>query len=260
MIGIRLLILHPYFTIQLILAITGILSLRKLRRQSEGSNVGPYTESDYLYFQLALLMLVVYLITVLLPFPPYDQHFVSPLVPLTIPFVAEGLRVTFQAGKKRVIALALAAPILFAVEIGRETAQNSWHPVWQLSCYREVTQVVETNSGPDEVVMSFWPGFVFESGRRYFPNLEDHFVYRVMNKISPEERVRYHVISKDQVMRALTGRETNVLVIPQWIIEYYHDLSPREIEEFHEAVDANYSLISEIRGIAIYRRRPLQIK
>ena len=254
MIGIRLLVLHPYFTFQLVLGIAGILSLVKLRR-AEGLKAGPYTESDYLYFQLAFLMLVVYLATVLLPFPPYDQHFVSPLVPLLIPFVTEGLRVTLQAGRKRVIALALAAPLLCAFEIGTETARNSWHPVWQLSCYREVTKVIEANSRPDEVVMSFWPGFVFESGRRYFPGLEDHFVYRVMNKISPEERAHYHVISKDQVMRAITGRETNVLVVPQWIIEYYHDLSPREIEEFHEGVDANYSLIREIRGIAIYRRR-----
>ena len=255
MIDIRLLILHPYFTIQLVLAIIGILSLVKLGG-AEGSKAGPYTKSDYLYFQLAFLMLLVYLATVLLPFPPYDQHFVSPLVPLLVPFVAEGLRFTLQAGRKRVIALTLAAPLLCAFEIGTETARNSWHPVWQLSCYREVTKVVEANSRPNEVVMSFWPGFVFESGRRYFPGLEDHFVYRVMNKISPEERMHYHVISKDQVMRAITGRETNVLVVPQWIIEYYHDLSPREIEEFHEAVDANYTLINEIRGIAIYRRRP----
>lgn len=260
MIGVRLLILHPYFTIQLILAITGIISLRRLRRQPEGSNFGPYTESDYLFFQLAMLMFVVYLATVLLPFPPYDQHFVSPLVPLTIPFVAEGLRVTFQVGRKRVIALALAAPILFAAEIGRETTRNSWHPLWQLSSYREVTKVVEANSSADEVVMSFWPGFVFESGRRYFPGLEDHFAYRVINKISPEERVRYHVISKDQVMRAITGREINVLVVHPWILEYYHDLSPVETQEFHEAVDANYSLVSNIRDIEIYRRRPQQIK
>jgi Dolichyl-phosphate-mannose-protein mannosyltransferase len=256
MIGIRLLIFHPYFTIQFILAITGILSLRKLRRQPEGSGASPYTESDYLYFQLALLMLLIYLATILPHFPPYDQYFDSPLVPLLIPFVAEGLRVTFRAGRKRVIALALAAPILFGVEIGRETARDSWHPVWQLSCYREVTRVVEANSGPDEVVMSFWPGFVFESGRRYFPGIEDHFVYRIMNKISPEERARYHVISKDQVMRAITGREINVLVVHPWVIEYYHDLSPRELQEFHEAVDANYSLVSNIRDIAIYRRRP----
>jgi hypothetical protein len=258
MIGVRLLLFHPYFTIQLILAITGILSLRKLRRQT--SNGSPYTESDYLYFQLALLMLVVYLVTVLLPFPPYDQHFVSPLVPLLIPFVAEGLRVTIRAGGKRVVALALVAPILFAIEIGRETARNSGHSIWRLSSYRETTKVIEANTSPDEVVMSFWPGFVFESGRRYFPGLENHFVYRVMDKMSPEERTRMHVVSKDQIMRAITGGEINVLVIHPWILEYYHDLSPAEIREFHTAVDANYSLLRNIDRVEIYRRRSTQSK
>jgi len=260
MIGVRLLILHPYFTIQLILTITGIFSLRRLRRQPEGSRMGPYTESDYLYFQFAILMLMVYLATVLLPFPPYDQHFVSPLVPLTIPFVGEGLRVTLQAGGKRVIALALAAPILFAVEIGRETTRNSWHPLWQLSSYYEVTKVVEANSSPDEVVMSFWPGYVFESGRRYVPGLEDHFVFRIMNKITSQERSRYHVISQEQVLRAINGREIGVLIIHPWILEYYHDLSPREFQDFHEAVDANYSLVTSISEVAIYRRISTQIK
>src|SRR5260370_32734637 len=48
MIGIRLLILRPYFTIQLILAITGILSLRKLRRQPAGPDASPYPASGYL--------------------------------------------------------------------------------------------------------------------------------------------------------------------------------------------------------------------
>ncbi len=254
-IGVRLLTFHPYFTIQLILAITGILSLLKLRRQLEGLSASPYTESDYVYFQLALLMWVVYLTTVLVPFPPYDQHFVSPLVPLMIPFVAEGLRVTFRAGRKRVIALALAAPILFAVEIGKESTRSSRHPLWQLSSYREVSKIVESNTSPDDVVLSFWPGYVFESGRRYFPGLEDHFVYRIINKISPEERARYHVVSKNQIMRAITGRETSLLIIHPWILEYYHDLSPRELQEFHEAVDANYSLISSVTDVDIYRRR-----
>jgi len=255
MIGVRLLLFHPYFTIQLILAMTGIVSLLKLRRHREGMSASPYTESDYLYFQLALLMLVVYLGTVLLPFPPYDQHFVSPLVPLTIPFVAEGLRVIFRVGRKRVIALALVAPVLFAIEIGKETRRNSWHSVWHISSYREVSRIVENNSGPDDVVLSFWPGYLFESGRRYFPGMENHFVYRIINKISPEERARYHVVSKDQIMRAITGRETSLLIIHPWILEYYHDLSPRELQEFHEAVDANYSLLSNVTNVGIYRRR-----
>ena len=41
---------------------------------------------------------------------------------------------------------------------------------------------------------------------------------------------------------------------------FRHDLSPRELQEFHEAVGANYSLISNITGVEIYRRRPLQNK
>jgi hypothetical protein len=254
--GVRLVTFHPYFTIQLILAIIGIVSVLRLRRRPEGWSGSPYTESDFLYFELALLMFVVYLATVLLPFPPYDQHFVSPLVPLTIPFVAEGLRVMSRAGRKRVIALALATPVLFAVEIGKESTRSSWHPVWQLSSYHEVSRIVESNSGPDDVVLSFWPGYVFESGRRYFPGMENHFVYRILNKISREERARYHVVSKDQILRAITGRETGLLIIHPWILEYYHDLSPRELQGFHEAVDANYSLISSVTGVDIYRRRP----
>jgi hypothetical protein len=86
--------------------------------------------------------------------------------------------------------------------------------------------------------------------------LEDHFVYRIMNKISPEERARYHVISKDQVMCAINRRTVNVLVVPSRLIEYYTDLSPSEIQEFHAAVDANYSVVSKIKDIAVYRRRP----
>ena len=258
MIGIRLFILHPYFTVQLVLAVIGIRSIFKMRSASSGREPGPYSDSDYRYFELAFLMLAVYFVTVLTPFPPYDQHFVSPLVPLLIPFVAEGLRVTFQVGGRRVIALALAAPLLFAVETGRETRQNSGHPVWQLSCYREVTKIVEENSRPDEIVMSFWPGFVFESGRRYVPGLENHFVYRIMNKISANEQRRYHVASQDQIMSAVASGVPELLIIHPWILEYYHDLTSSEIQEFRVAVDANYFMISEVRGIAIYRKKPVQ--
>jgi hypothetical protein len=258
MIVVRLLLFHPYFTIQLILAIIGILNLRGLRGRAEASSLGPYTKSDYRYFRLAFLMLFVYSLTVLLPFPPYDQHFVSPLVPFLIPFVAEGLRVTFQSGRKRIIALIMIAPLLFAFEIGRETARNSWHAVWQLSTYDEVTKVVEANSSPDEEVISFWPGFVFESGRRYFPGLEDHFVFRIINKTTAEEKYRYHVPSKDQILRAIADRETSVLIIHPWILEYYHDLSPDELQEFHAVVKANYSLVSRIQEVEIYKRMPTQ--
>ena len=64
--------------------------------------------------------------------------------------------------------------------------------------------LIEANSRPDEIVLAFWPGYIFESGRRYLPGLENNFVYRIMNKIAPAERTRYHVISHDQVMSAIS--------------------------------------------------------
>ena len=59
------------------MAVVGGVSLLKLRKNKQG----PYTGEDFLYFQLAFLMLVVYTAVALTPFPPYDQYFDSPLVP-----------------------------------------------------------------------------------------------------------------------------------------------------------------------------------
>ncbi len=50
-------------------------------------------------------------------------------------------------------------------------------------------------------------------------------------------------------------RETSLLIIHHRILEYYPDLSLRELQEFHEAVDANCSSICTIAKVEIYRRR-----
>ena len=252
----ELLGLHPYFATEIILALVGGLSLLKLHRRQ----TGPYTPQDYSYFQLALLMLVTYTATALTPFPPYDQYFDSPLVPFLIPFICEGLRVVFISGRKWRIVLAVLVPFLFLFEIGLETGRNSAEPEWQLSSYREVTNVIQANTAPDDVVMSFWPGYIFESGRRYFPGLEDHFTYRMMSKLSPPERIQYHVVSDEDVMGAITARAVNVVVLHPWIGEYYNDLSPEQIQKFQAALDANYFLVKQwppAGQVAIYRVRPV---
>jgi hypothetical protein len=140
-------------------------------------------------FKLAFLMLAVYATTALIPFPPYDQYFTSPLVPFLLPFVAEGLRVTLLSWRQWMALLVLTVPLFFSGEISRETLTNSEAPWCQLSSFRKVVEAIKANSSPDDVVLSFWPGYVFESGRRYFPGMENHFVYRITSKIGPEARV-----------------------------------------------------------------------
>ncbi len=248
---VRLLGAHPYFAISIVISLVGGVSLWKLRKNHEE----PYDETDYLYFQIALLMLATYTVVTLILFPPYDQFFDGPLVPFLLPFIIEGLRITWRAGKKRTIALALVALILFAVEIDAETAGQSQDPVWQVANYREVARLIEANSGPDEVVLSFWPGYIFESGRQYFPGLEDNFVSRIMNQTSPAEKTRYHIISHDRVMSAISRREVNLLIVSPWIGEYENSLSPDDNRAFHDTIRSNYSLLGGVKGVAIYRRR-----
>ena len=248
---VRLLGSHPYFTMGTVFSIVGGISLWKLRKSQEG----PYDEHDYLYFELALLMLATYTVVALVPFPPYDQYFDGPLVPFLVPFLGEGLRIVWRAGQKRLVTLALLAVVLFIVEIGRETASQSEVAVWRLANYDEMTRVIEANSRPDETVLSFWPGYVFASGRRYFPGIENHFVYRIMNKISSAERARYHVVSHDQVLSAISRREIPLLVLSPWLGEYENNLSPGDLQLFHDIINANYLPLSSVSGIAIYRRR-----
>lgn len=247
----NLLGLHPYFTISVVLAIVGGLSLRKLSRKQDPA----YDAHDYAFIKLATLILAVYTVTALIPFPPYLQYFDGPLVPFMLPFVAEGLRVALRAGKHWLVLLAVVAPILCLAEIRAETATTSSDPWWRLTSYRQVTEVIEANSRPDDVVLSFWPGYVFESGRRYFPGMEDQFVYRITNMISPEARARYHVVSTDDVTKAISTRAVPLLVVGAWMPEYYRNLTPAERQAFHAAVDANYSLVSQTDGVAVYRRR-----
>jgi len=238
-----------YLTAEVVVAIVGGLSLMKLRKKHEEL----YTSADYLYFEIAFLMFLVYTASALIPFPSFDQYFDSPLLPFLIPFVAEGLRALFASGKKWVVVFAVLAPILFFRDVSRGAAEYAAAGESQLSSYHIVTQAIEANSNPDDVVLSFWPGYIFESGRRYFPGSENHFAFYVTDKLSPAARARYHIVSMDEILRALSARSIRVVVTSPWILE--HHFSPQELKAFRDALEANYSFVGQFDSLRVYRSR-----
>ena len=137
--------------------------------------------------------------------------------------------------------LAVIAPILFLHGIKREAAEYAPTPNLQLSSFRNVTEVLEANSREDDVVLSIWPGYVFEAGRRYFPGSENQFGYDVASKISSDARAQYHVISKEEVLRALSSGAVSVYISSA--SKYYLEatMSPSELQAFRAALDANYA-------------------
>ena len=248
---IRLIGMHPYFTIELAIVIVGWLSFRKHRQ----SALAVYSEQQLLYFEVAGVLLVVYAVTALSHFPTYDQYLDGPLVPFLVPFLLEGIRATLLRDRKRALtfALALAAPLLMGAEVGRDPWLLGTPSLWRLDSYRQVSEVIAGNTRPGEVVLSFWPGFVFESGRKYFPGLENDYALRLMEKQPPNLRAEYHLTSYQQIMRAIGTQETTVVVIHPRIYEYFETISPSQVQAFHATVDANYTRIGNIDGIGIYK-------
>jgi hypothetical protein len=247
--AIAILFFSVYLTAEVGLAGVGAASLLKLRRRSDA----PYTREDYQYFELALLMLVVYTVTAFLSFPPADQYFESPLVPFLIPFVAEGLRVTFQAGTKWMVFAAALAPLLFLHDVRRGAVEYAGSPESQFSSYRKISQIIEANTKATDVVLSFWPGYVFESGRRYLPSTENHFAYYIADRISAEEGTRYHIASKTAITDAVSARAVSLVVTSSWIFDKH--LTSPELQAFHTALNDNYSLVDRIGAVEIYRPR-----
>lgn len=242
---------HTYFVLTILLALVGMLSLLKLRGKQET----PYNGQDYLYLQLSLLMLCIYVATASIPFPVFDQYFTSPLVPFLVFFIAEGLHVSLRFRMVAILALLVILPSFFVRGIKAESAEYASVRNLQLASFRQVTEALIANSSADDVVLSIWPGYVFESGRRYFPGSENQFSYDVASKISPEERARYHLLSGADVVNAISSRQMNVFISSASRYYLAATLSPVERQRMHSALDANYSLVGKYDGVEIYRRR-----
>jgi dolichyl-phosphate-mannose-protein mannosyltransferase len=247
---VLLLGLHPYFSIQAGLTVVGIVSVWKLRKRLDRL----YSDQDYRYFELVLLFLLVFTATSLIAFPPYDQYFITPLVPFFIPFLTEALRASIAHRKEILYVLAALVPLLFAYGLRREVWEYSRNPEWKMSSYQKVTAAVESNSSAGDVVVSLFPGYVFESGRQYFPSLEDQFSFRIMDKMRADDAARYHIVTKERIEDAVSRGIAQVIVISR-SSEYFNSLSKPDVQNLQSAIEANYTRAAEMDSVEVYRRR-----
>ena len=250
---VGLFVFHPYFTLEVVIAAIGYTVWRKLRRLPES----PYSTPHDQFLQFTFVAFIVYVLSALAPFPPYEQYFDSPLVPFLIPFVVEGLRNAFSRPAKKLLLLPAAAFFLCWVETPRESAWNSNSPDWKMTAYGEVSHVIANNSNPHDTIISFWPGYVFESGRNYWLGLEDNFTFRILNKVNLQERIRYHMTSTDEITDAIARGATKLVVLAPENVqkEFDHDLTDAQREKFETALHSRYSLLRQVGGVSIYQAR-----
>jgi Dolichyl-phosphate-mannose-protein mannosyltransferase len=240
---------HLYFMLEVIVAAIGVVSLWRLRKQGNAR----YGAIDFLYAELALMTAVAYSLAALTPYPPVNQYFDSPLLPFLILFVAEGVRVLVQNRFKWAIALALVAPVLALRDIRNIQQEFSSAPFYALPAYYQITRTVESNSQPGDRVVSFWPGFIFESGRQYFGGSENQFNYSAASKVDAGTRARYRLTSFRELIPLFRTRAADLVILTPDIFDNFHTGTMENAREFKAAVDSNYRLVGKVGIVGVYR-------
>ncbi|MDQ1385509.1 MAG: Dolichyl-phosphate-mannose-protein mannosyltransferase, partial [Actinomycetota bacterium] len=154
-------------------------------------------------------------ITNLVPTPSYAQYFVTLLPFLAVSAIELIQLLDISAYVREQRFLAIAAVILII------PAAWSFHVVTsadatelRISDAQAVARAVDRVASKGDVVLSFWPGFVYESGERQFPGLESDFAPFVLSNthLSAGRAAEYHMLSTEAMKQAINRHAVRVIV------------------------------------------------
>jgi len=230
----KALFLNPFMFFQLVLVGFGI---DWIRRNPE-SSLRPL-------MVLSGVGAVAHTVACLFPDPVYEQYFTSPLTPLLAPLAVAGLvrltELVKRPGTVLVAVLGLAA-VLSAVDLQVRKTGMDWKEVWSFEHLGKVSTAIEAHTEPEDMVLAFWPGYVFETGRQYLHGLENHFALGVSEKLTIEEKVHYNVAGKELILKALDYQYADVVILGAWMHELKTTIDQRHRPIILEELDAKYRL------------------
>ena len=226
--------------------------------------------SSRIALQIALALMVI----CLLPTPAYAQYF-SLCMPFLIVGAVCGCNELFARleSRREKLAAAIACVCVLIVYVaaslhdfraflftgdgvpGVERAQDRGD--WRMQRVIEVSQAVDQITRPGEVVASFWPGDIFQAKVAPLSGLENPFALPVSEKLTSEQRNRYHIISPVEIESDFAAHRVCVVVLRSQILAAVTADELRKMQgvrqAFRDALDTDgYTLVRSIGGISIY--------
>ncbi|MCK9995115.1 MAG: glycosyltransferase family 39 protein [Candidatus Krumholzibacteria bacterium] len=245
----KALFLNPFMFFQLVLVGFGV----DWTRRNPDSSLRPL-------MIISSVGAVAHTVTCLFPDPVYEQYFTGPLTPLLAPLVVAGLvRLTELVKRPAVVVtvvLCLGA-MLSAVDLQVHKTGMNWKEVWSFEHLAKVSTAIEARTEPEDIVLAFWPGYVFETGRQYLPGLENHFALGVSEKLTVDEKVHYHVAGKELVLKAFDLQYPDVVVLGAWMHELNTTIDQRHLPIILEELEAKYQLEEYYGETRILSRKPV---
>ena len=200
---------------------------------------------------VSLWTAAVLAITCLVPDPVHRQYFTGALPVLLVAPAAWALT---GMGRRSLVALAVAAPVLAVIGL-RVIAPDLPREVhWRLDHYHDICRRIERVSDPDDVVFAFWSGYVAGTGRRPQPGMENHFGVGVSERLDRYERRRYRVIGRHEMSEIFRAEKPRVVVVGAWMNELDTALDDRRTVELLTQFKRYYQGIIDIDGVKLALR------
>jgi hypothetical protein len=164
---------------------------------------------------LSVAIAAMLAITNLLPTPSYNQYFVT-----LIPFLAiatieliQLLDISAHILERRFLAVAALIIIVPAAwSLHHITSSNATRS--RISDVRAISRAVDRHTRKGEVVMAFWPGYIYESHVRQIPGLEDDFAPSAVfnTHLSAARAAAYHMLSTPEMYQAIRSHEIRLII------------------------------------------------
>jgi hypothetical protein len=238
---------HSYLMFQLVIVGVGMQSLFR-KRLKKGA-------TSFHLVELSLAIITGLVIISLTPFPLYEQYFTSPFAPLVVPVVGVGITFLWERGRTAVFICLFLAMLLSFREFSNEHMQSSITQGWEVSALEIVAANIRNHTVETDTVISPWPGYACESGRRFFPGLENQFALPVAARLTAAEQHRYRITGMDSIITAIENGNAKMVVIGVWVNSFLGGLGESERKRFNDALEARYQLEGEIGNVFSYVRK-----
>ena len=228
----RSLFLNPFMLFSFLLAGWGTRTLLR--------------EKNFILLSLAGGGLLIHMTASLIPYPAHQQYFTAPLAPLLIPLSLIGL---MALGQKftwpGIWGLLVVGLVLSVVDLTVLHSGMNQDEKWSIEHLNLISKEIEKRTEPDDMVLSFWSGYTFESGRQFVPSLENHFAVEISERITLEEKWKYHVASKELLLLTFERQSPEMVVLGTWMNSVNSGLQQGQLGIIVEALEANYGVIYE---------------
>jgi hypothetical protein len=120
---------------------------------------------------------------------------------------------------------------------------------WRLQRVLEVSQAIDQIADPGEIVASFWPGYVFQTKAIPFPGFENDFALPVSERLTSQQRARYHMVSPAEIESNFAAHVPRIVVLGNenyYMREVMRDTAKSSLRAH------GYTLVRSIGDTSIY--------